>query len=239
MNRRQHISKSKGHVTFIFNKWDKQYEERSNKGVASRQQELKNKKEEQGRRQQTTKKKQENPPTERQKKGENVGNMSTNNTAEEMNRKMVKFLPELASSFAVYPMRRDRWYSPTEKGPNGQALYIASSNNGIKLDYVYGRGQCGEGYYSLLTKVSYINLYSRVSNECPSTCCACTKEARIAYDEWDDVKRLMHARQASPIPDDGVAKDAAIRQAKDTAQAYYHGTQFEQLGVMAVQNAVR
>src|SRR5687767_13290009 len=99
-------------------------------------------------------------------------------STDEINATMIKFLPELASTYAKYPMKRDRWYLINEKGLKGERLFYKEENSGLKMDYVFGRGPGGPGYYSLLTKTAYINLYSRITSECPVGCCACSKEAR-------------------------------------------------------------
>jgi hypothetical protein len=58
-----------------------------------------------------------------------------------VNAKLVNFVPELASEYAKYPMKRDRWLDPKETGPKHEQLFIAASwNTDQKSDYVYGRG---------------------------------------------------------------------------------------------------
>lgn len=154
-------------------------------------------------------------------------------TSEEMNRKLVKFLPELDSQYGEYPLHFERWLSPTagEKAPNGEPSFIvASQDSGVKKHYVWGKGPMGPGYYHLLTNAAYINLYSRITHIPPGGCCACfSAAARKEMDEWDDVKRLMYSRSVSPCPDDGAGQQAAIRTAQQTAQAWHHGMQNEQL----------
>jgi hypothetical protein len=147
-----------------------------------------------------------------------------NKSVEEVNAIMVKFLPELASDYAKYPMERDRWYYPNEKGLKGEALFVKEENKGVKMDYVFGRGQGGPGYYSLLTKTAYINLFTRITHECPVACCAMSKKTRKAYDEWDDVNRIIHARQLAKKPDDQQAKHDALRNAQATVSGmtYYN-----------------
>jgi hypothetical protein len=93
-------------------------------------------------------------------------------------------------------------------------------------------------YYHLLTKYSYSNLYARHVNVPPVGCCACSKESRQTYDEWDDVKRLLHARSVASIPNDEVARNDQLNGAKDTAQMWHNGLQNEQLAVNIVQTGV-
>ena len=81
---------------------------------------------------------------------------------------MPKVAPELASSYAKYPLKEKSWLGPNAKGPKGEPCFIKESDNGIKMDYVYCKnGINGPGYYHLLTKTSYVNLYSRVVNSPP------------------------------------------------------------------------
>jgi ferredoxin len=145
-------------------------------------------------------------------------------TAEEINKQMAHYLPELASKYATYPLHRDRWLQPQEKGDKGEPCYIkAAVDEGLKMDYVFGAGPYGFGYYSLLTKASYQNLWSKINTLAPTDCLgcfACGKAARKAYDEWDDVKRIVHNRQAATIPDDVKGAQDALIDAQNTAEAH-------------------
>jgi hypothetical protein len=152
------------------------------------------------------------------------------NMADVVNAKMAKFVPELASGYAKYPLNRDRWLNPDEKDPKGEPCFVkGGSREALKIDYVFGRGIYGEGYYSLLTKASYINLHARMSNEAPMGCCACSKAARKEIDECDDVKRIVYNRSVAKVPNDGTAAKDAIELARGTAQAWHNGLQNEQL----------
>jgi hypothetical protein len=144
-----------------------------------------------------------------------------------MNRIMVKFLPELASEYAKFPMEGDKpWHTPNQKGLKGEPCFMASAQNaGVKMDYVWGRGPCGLGYYSLLTKEAQANLYSRINSEAPGCGCACSKGARKEYDEHDDVSRLMFARHKSRKRDDAAAQIAALKASKGAAQESYQASQ--------------
>ena len=134
-------------------------------------------------------------------------------------------------------MRRKKWLTPNMTGPKGEPCYVKGENNGVKMDYVYGKGPGGPGYYHLCTKTAYVNLYTRITSECPVMCCACTKAARIEYDEWDDVRLIIHARHLATIPDDKAAKQNQIDGARQTAQAWHNGLQNEQLAIHVVRTA--
>jgi hypothetical protein len=147
-----------------------------------------------------------------------------------MNANMVKFVPEFASEYAAYPLNRDRWLQPDEKDPKGRFCFVKGGSNAVpKMDYVFGRGPFGEGYYSLLTKNAYKNLHARMTNEAPAGCCACSKAARKEIDEYDDVRRMVYNRSVATVPNDS-SKDA-IEIARGTAQAWHNGLQNQQLVV--------
>jgi hypothetical protein len=159
--------------------------------------------------------------------------------ADEMNAKMVKVAPELASSYARYPLHGQRWCDPKEKGPKGEPCFMANAADaGLKLDYVYGPGRYGKGYYSLLTKDSYKILYPRILNQAPTGCCAFSKESRKEVDDWDDVRRLLYNRQMATIPDDAVGARDGLAAAQQTAQDNYTYDQNLQLGIGVVQTGI-
>ena len=97
---------------------------------------------------------------------------------EELNAIMIKFLPELDSEYAKYPMKYARWLDLGEKGPKNEPSWMKKENTGIIKNYVFGRGPGGPAYYHLLTQTAYINLVTRISNSPPVACCACNKETR-------------------------------------------------------------
>jgi hypothetical protein len=166
--------------------------------------------------------------------------MSSSN-ADATNAKMVRFVPELASEYAKYPMKHARWFDPKEKDPKGKPCFIQSDTDvGPKPDYVFGRGKFGHGYYHIMTLEAYQNLYARMTHEFPGGCCYCfISAARKEVDNYDDVKRIVYNRSVATKPDDGVAAQDAMNKAKDTAQAWHNGLQNEQLVVGAIQlNAI-
>lgn len=142
--------------------------------------------------------------------------------AKELNASMIKFLPELDSDYARYPMNYDRWYQPGETAPNGKPCFVKGSDPSVvKKDYTYCKnGPLGPGYYSLLTKVAYVNLYSKHDSNQPGMCgCACNAQDRKAIDEHDDVKRLLYGRQMSPKPSDKAAETRAMQESQGMAAA--------------------
>ena len=144
--------------------------------------------------------------------------------ANELNKSMVKFHPELNSSYARYPMNHKRWYQPGEKGPNGEPCFIKGGDpDTFKKDYVFCKhGSFGPGYYSLMTKIAYVNLYSKHDAMQPGTCgIACNAADRKAIDEHDDVKRVLYGRQMSPKPSDQAAAKRAMDESEGMANAAY------------------
>jgi hypothetical protein len=144
----------------------------------------------------------------------------TSTDPKQLNAIMAKHAPELASEYAQFPLRCDRWLKCNEKGPKGDKMYLKVSNEGVKMDYVYGTGPYGHGYYSLLCRSSYESLYARVLNEMPFGCCLVNAAARKEYDEWDDVKRIVHARSVSSVPDDRIAFGDALAASRQFANDY-------------------
>ena len=152
---------------------------------------------------------------------------------------MVKFLPELASEYAKYPMKYKVWLTPNQKGPKGEPCFLPSPDVGVKMDYVFGRGPSGPAYYHLLTKTAYVNLYSKINSSNPVACCACSKASMKEMDEWDDVLRIMYNRYKAKIPDDEQGAKDAIAEARDTANAWHNGLQNEQTALNFVQIATK
>jgi hypothetical protein len=145
--------------------------------------------------------------------------------ADEINGSLIKFLPELDSDYARYPMHHLRWYLPSEKGPKGEPCFVPQTENGIKKDYAFCKnGVKGPGYYLLMTKIAYVNLYSKLDSMQPGTCgIACSSADRKAMDEYDDVKRVIYGRHLAPKPDDTAAGIRAMAESQGQASAAYNG----------------
>jgi hypothetical protein len=148
-------------------------------------------------------------------------------SAKELNASMIKFLPELDSDYARYPMSHKRWlYQAEDKGPKGEPCFVKGFDPSVlKKDYAYCKnGHLGPGYYSLMTKVAYVNLYAKHCSQQPGTCgCAFNAKDLKAIDEHDDVRRLLYARQMSPRPCDVAAETRAMKESDGMAIAAYAG----------------
>jgi hypothetical protein len=134
------------------------------------------------------------------------------------NAKMVKFCPELESEYARYPMSHRKWLDLKATTANGEKAFLKEPNNKnniVKLDYVYGPGPLGRGYYHIMTRPAYVILYHRLLSQAPpGCCCALDQDSRNNYDQWDDVKRIVRARSVATQPDDQVAAADQIGNAR-------------------------
>lgn len=132
----------------------------------------------------------------------------------------LQLVPELRSPFARYPLDRPRWIRPTRethtpKDDGAELTFIAcppppkGTKNDVKMNYVWGPGSKGYGYYHLLTKESYVALSARMHSECapPIPCCGgATKESEEKRNELEHVYLLIvNPRSKSPVPKDTYA----------------------------------
>lgn len=123
-------------------------------------------------------------------------------------------------------MNNKRWYGPGEKGPKGEPCFVkGGSPDIVKKDYAYCKtGSFGPGYYSLMTRIAYTNLYTKHQTIQPGTCgCACNAADRKLMDEHDTVNRLLYGRQLSPRPCDGAAEKRAMNESEGMAVAAFAG----------------
>jgi hypothetical protein len=161
-----------------------------------------------------------------------------------INSSLIEFLPELESEYSKYPMKHERWLQPNEKGPKGEPCFVATTTEAeetiVKKDYTFcKKGPNGKGHYSLMCRVSYINLHNRIGSLAPAGCgggcpCFASQANRDEFDRYDDCKRVIFMRQVCSVPNDDMASDQVMGNAKSTAQMVYHGTQNEQLVLNAV-----
>lgn len=130
-------------------------------------------------------------------------------SADKINAQLQQIVPELKSKYAIYPIAMDRWYNFDEKSPDGKPIFISSEKDtGLKMDYVYcSRGPQGKGYYHLLTKIAYVNLYNYVGNQAVGCCGSGDKTDADAHAV---AKRIIYARSQARRPDDVVAREDAV-----------------------------
>ena len=141
--------------------------------------------------------------------------------AQKMNKKMATICPELASKYAEYPLipddtGRTHWVDVEGTTAKGEPVFVpdevsdttstvgSSSRMATaerRVDFVYGRGPAGWGYYHLLTRESYIILHQRLQNTAPTACCMNAK-IRQEIEDHEDVTRIVYARSVASMPDD-------------------------------------
>ena len=130
--------------------------------------------------------------------------------------------PELSSKYATYPLTRDRWLKFDESIDGNTAFIAAEQDEGMKENYVYCKvGLKGPGYYHLLTKVSYVNLYNRIGNSPPSVCCGGGSRADV--DAWETTQRIVYNRSRAPRPDDTAGARASVDHMEGSKLNPVHG----------------
>jgi len=160
--------------------------------------------------------------------------------ARAMNASMVKFAPELASKYATYPLRRDKWLDFNDVDDDGKPAFVAQAQKGAtREDYIYcslAPKDYGAGYYHLLNPVAYVNLYKRLQSEAPPTGCCCfgSPEIKKEYDQYDDVRTIVYNRSVASKPDDTQAAKDALAKAQGVANRTYNVTQNVELVLFAV-----
>lgn len=135
-----------------------------------------------------------------------------------MQQKIVRYVPELDSKHAAFPMEHENWLAPNGKAPDGAPGFVEGPNNGRKQDYVYARGLNGPGYYHVLTKYAHVAAYEKFMNAGHVSCCSSFLRTS-EYDEWDSVRLVLHARTRAARANDFAAKKSQMNEAMGTAVA--------------------
>jgi hypothetical protein len=132
----------------------------------------------------------------------------------EVNEAFAIICPELKSKYAVYPVPEpynSKWLAPNSDFEKKPCYIDVSADQGLIDDYVYCKhGPNGKGYYHVLTKMAYTNLYSRLSAEGPGTTCCGFFGDRKRADQWDTARLIVYNRSRCNRPDDEAAKTQAI-----------------------------
>ena len=162
----------------------------------------------------------------------------------EKNERMARFVPELKSPLASYPLRREAWLDVNatvnnEDGTRTPAFipYKADPNfpvPALKDDYVWGPGSRGFGYYHILTRDAYKTLNVRIRNKGKPTQCCCfgSPDSAQAAEDYDVVSEIVYNRSVATRPDDIQAVKDALAIARGEAQLEYNTSQWVQFGVM-------
>jgi len=147
-------------------------------------------------------------------------------SAEEINKAFDRTEPELfQSKYARYPMKYERWLNFQESFEGKPSFVASEDDKGIKMDYVYCKnGPVGKGYYHMVTKVSWVNLYSKlVSQGSGGASCLCLGGDRAAADAHDTTRRIVYHRSRSNRPDDVLAAEQAMDHYAGTKLNPVHG----------------
>ncbi len=158
--------------------------------------------------------------------------MSSDNY-DDTNEILRRVVPELASEYAQYPMKRKVWLDPSATIDNGDPAFIPHKKDvdaftpPMKQDYIWGTGPRGFGYYHLLTRDAYVSLNATLRNASqPSQCTACCSSgASQQYSDYEETKTIVYNRSVASRPDDFLAQEEAVAIATGTAQMAYHTDQ--------------
>lgn len=133
-------------------------------------------------------------------------------SAEEVNEAFAFYCPELKVKCARYPMKYDRWLNFKQTYEGKPTFIPAKTDEGLKDCYVYCKAApCGKGYYHVLTKTAYVNLYTRLMSEGPpGGCCKPKPKDLRTTDQWDTARRYVYARSRCSRPDDAAAVEQQI-----------------------------
>lgn len=130
-----------------------------------------------------------------------------------------QFCPELHhSKWATYPIQYDRWLNFQETWEKKPVFVASEEDKGPREDYVYCKHTPqGKGYCHVLTKVAYVNLYSRLMSQGPPGAgCGCfggsssSVDKAASADAFDTARRVVYARSRGSRPDDGAAWEQQI-----------------------------
>jgi hypothetical protein len=158
-----------------------------------------------------------------------VTEMDENIYYQSINDRMTRIAPVLSSKFAKYPMQFSTWLDPFTQTKEGKPTFMPQEHpprtpphegDERYIDYIWGDGPCGKGYYHLLTKQAYKNLIDELENETPVIRCDCfVGDLGQLHDHMEVVSLLRH-RSESDVPNDF----EIARKINDTAQLNMRST---------------
>ena len=146
-------------------------------------------------------------------------------TAEQVNQAFDMTCPELKSKYARYPLKYENWLNFNDH-IDGQPVFIDSAQDqGLKENFVFCKNAPkGRGYYHILTKVAYVNLYSRLMSTGSGAGCSCFGgDNSLLQDAWDTTRIIVYRRSRCSKPDDDLAAEQAVDHMAGTKLNPVHG----------------
>ena len=135
--------------------------------------------------------------------------------ADQVNGAFREFCPELDTVHTRFPMKSDRWLLFDETFQGEPTFIACKEDEGIRKNYVYCKQTpYGPGYVSIMCKVAYVNLYSRLMKDGPPNKFNFFdfKSDRVGAKElWDTARLVTYARSRMSKSDD---EDVLIKQHK-------------------------
>jgi len=128
-----------------------------------------------------------------------------------LNSRLQQVAPVLASNYAKFPIQYTSWLDPFSQTENGKPTFMPQQKHPRTppherderyIDYIWGDGVRGKGFYHLLTKQAYINLIHKLENEAPAIRCDCFAANLSEFHNQLEVLTLLRHRCESDVPND-------------------------------------
>lgn len=142
--------------------------------------------------------------------------------ANEVNAAFKEFCPEIDTVHTHYPMKHERWLRFDETFQGEPTFIPCEKDEGVQKNYVFCKhSPSGPGYVSIMCKVSYVNLYTRLMSEGPPG--SCCRPDRAGADRWDTACRVVYGRTRASRPDGVAALEQQVDHMAGTKLNSVHG----------------
>jgi hypothetical protein len=130
-----------------------------------------------------------------------------------LNSRLQQVAPVLASGYAKFPIQYALWLDPFSQTEDGKPTFMPHQKHPSTppherderyIDYIWGDGVRGKGFYHLLTKQAYINLIHELESEAPAIRCDCFSADLSELHNQMEVLTLLRHRYESDVPNDVV-----------------------------------